>query len=90
MNWHSTGHTGHARAKYINQLYISYIYVVLQVTCGGQLLINILRVGTDCAELNACGDFASTTEQLVANGIVEAGTITTKPSTSLVVGSSAL
>jgi putative transposase len=36
---------------------------------------NILKVGTDCAELNACGDSASTTEQSVANEIVEAGTI---------------
>jgi len=36
---------------------------------------NILKVGTDCAELNACGDSASTTEQSVASGIVEAGTI---------------
>ena len=37
--------------------------------------INILKVGTDCAEFNACGDNASTTEQSVASGIVEAGTI---------------
>jgi putative transposase len=48
---------------------------------------NILRVGTDCAELNACGDFVSTIEQSVANRIIEAGTITTKPSTNSVVGS---
>jgi putative transposase len=36
--------------------------------------INILKVGTDCAELNACGDSTSTTEQSVASGTVEAGT----------------
>jgi len=49
--------------------------------------INILKVSTDYAELNACGDSAPTTEQSIANGIVKAGTITTKPSTSSVVGS---
>jgi putative transposase len=36
--------------------------------------INILKVGTDYAKLNACGDSASTTEQSVASGIVESGT----------------
>ncbi len=37
--------------------------------------VNILMVGTDCSEPNACGDSTSTTEQSVASGIVEAGTI---------------
>lgn len=37
--------------------------------------INILKVGTDYAKLNACGDSASTTEQSVASGIIESGTI---------------
>jgi len=37
--------------------------------------INILKVGTDCAELNACGDSASTIEQSIANGVAESGTI---------------
>ena len=32
-------------------------------------------VGTDCSKPNACGDSTSTTEQSVASGIVEAGTI---------------
>jgi len=32
-------------------------------------------VGTDCSKPNACGDSASTSEQSVASGIVEAGTI---------------
>ncbi len=32
-------------------------------------------VGTDCSKPNACGDSASTTEQSVASGIVESGTI---------------
>lgn len=48
--------------------------------------LNILNVGTDCAEHNACGDNASTTEQSVASDVVEAGTITTK-SEQPVVGS---
>jgi len=32
-------------------------------------------VGTDCSKPNACGDSTSTTEQSVASGIVESGTI---------------
>ena len=46
--------------------------------------INILKVGTDCAELNACGP------SLVKAVVDEAGTIMTEPSTSSVIGSSTL
>lgn len=48
--------------------------------------INILKVGTDCAELNACGDLTSTTEQSAASGIIESGTIMTKSLTNSVIG----
>ncbi len=36
--------------------------------------MNILTVGTDCAEHNACGDSVSTAEKSAASRIVEAGT----------------
>ncbi len=36
--------------------------------------MNILTVGTDCAEHNACGDSASTAEKSAASRITEAGT----------------
>jgi len=36
--------------------------------------INILKVGTDCAELNACGDSATTPGIPAASGVAEAGT----------------
>lgn len=35
---------------------------------------NILKVGADCTELNACGDSTSTPSKEVACGVVEAGT----------------
>ena len=44
-----------------------------------------MKVGTDCAELNACEHNVRPTSLAVVD---EAGTITTKPSTSSVVGSS--
>jgi len=46
-----------------------------------------MKVGTDCAELNACEHNVRPTSLAVVD---EAGTITTKPSTSSVVGSSIL
>ncbi|MBI4029300.1 MAG: IS200/IS605 family element transposase accessory protein TnpB [Candidatus Blackburnbacteria bacterium] len=47
--------------------------------------LNILKVGTDCAELNACGH--NVRPSLVKAVVDEAETITTKPSTSSVVES---
>ncbi len=56
---------------------------IFKCSCGNVLhrdlnaSINHLNdtVGTDCSKPNACGDSTSTTEQSVASGIVEAGTI---------------
>jgi putative transposase len=52
--------------------------------------INILTVGTDCPELNACGDSTSLTEQSVESRIIESGTIMANTSTASVVGSPVL
>lgn len=46
--------------------------------------LNILKVGTDCAKLNACGHNVRPTSLAVVD---EAGTIMTEPSTSSVIGS---